>query len=429
MLRDYQEEIAVKACKLLQDHRIAYLSMMVRTGKTFTALATAEKYKAYNVLFVTKKKAIGSIEDDYKSGGFDFLLHVTNYEQLNNYEGDPDLVIIDEAHSLGQYPIPSERVKLLKKICEGKPIIYLSGTPTPEGYSQVFHQFFISSFSPFKDNKSFYAGANAGYVTITKKKYGSQLFNDYSKANKKMIDEKTEHLFLNFSQDEAGFTQEIEEEFLLVRMKPATYTLANKLITNRIFTGKNGEVVLADTGVKLQNKLHQVYSGTVILESEQHHSIVFDQSKVSFIAQYFEGKKIAIFYKFKAEEIMIKGHYPGAKTESPEEFRDNDNLTFISQIQSGREGVNLATADAIVFLNIDFSALSYFQARARLQDKDRTKPAKVYWIFSENGLELKIYERVKEKKDFTNSYFLKSYGITYTDKNKEPADQARLVSG
>jgi hypothetical protein len=41
------------------------------------------------------------------------------------------------------------------------------------------------------------------------------------------------------------------------------------------------------------------------------------------------------------------------------------------QIVAGREGVNLSTADALVFYNIDFSATSYWQARARLQTKDR----------------------------------------------------------
>ena len=143
--------------------------MQVRTGKTLTSLATAQKHGAKAVLFVTKKKAIGSIEADYQLYNPSFEIHITNFEQLHNVTFNPDLVIVDEAHSLGQYPIPSERVKDLKRICEGLPIIFLSGTPTPESYSQLFHQFFISSFSPFKEYKTFYAWARE--FVILKKKY------------------------------------------------------------------------------------------------------------------------------------------------------------------------------------------------------------------------------------------------------------------
>ena len=54
-LRDYQEEISDKAVKLLKTYKIAYLAMQVRTGKTLTAIATAHKFGATKILFITKK--------------------------------------------------------------------------------------------------------------------------------------------------------------------------------------------------------------------------------------------------------------------------------------------------------------------------------------------------------------------------------------
>jgi hypothetical protein len=74
--------------------------------------------------------------------------------------------------------------------------------------------------------------------------------------------------------------------------------------------------------------------------------------------------------------------------------------------------VNLSTADALVMMNIDFSALSYWQARARLQDKNRTKEAIVYWVFSEGGIEQKIYERVLNKRDYTLEHFKRDFKVT-----------------
>lgn len=408
-LRDYQEHLSQRAMELLQFNGIAYLSMEVRTGKTLTALAAADKFNARHVLFVTKKKAIQSIQDDYEALSPKYTISVINYESLHNYRGTPDLIILDEAHCIGQYPTPAERTRLIKEIAGALPILYLSGTPTPESYSQLFHQFWVSHWSPFKSYKNFYAWCK-DYVEVKKQYFYNREVMNYDNANKEKIDQACGHLFLSYSQDEAGFKQVIEEQIIYLRMKPGTYYLADKMLSDRVHIGKAGEEVVADTEVKLQQKLHQIYSGTV--KAEDGRAVVFDNSKANFIKEHFKGKKIAIYYKFVAEADMIIREFGSHNlTQSPEAFNKRSDLIFYSQIQSGREGVNLSTADAIVMLNIDFSSVSYQQARARMQSKDRVKPALLYWIFAENGIEKKIYDTVINKQDYTLSYFKKDFQI------------------
>jgi hypothetical protein len=405
MLRDYQYKISNEGLAILNKYGLVYLAMEVRTGKTITSLFIADKYGAKKVLFLTKKKALASIYSDFKKLNPSFDLYVTNYEQAHTIVESFDLVILDEAHSLGQYPVSAGKVKIVKKLCKDLPVIYLSGTPSPESYSQLFHQFFCSSFSPFK-HKTFYEWARE-FVKIKKKYFYNKEVNDYSNANKELIDEKTKHLFISFSQKEAGFTQMVNEVILRVKMKEGTYNLAEKLRKKRVHEGSEGQLILADTEVKLQQKLHQIFSGTVL--TEDNKGICFDHTKVEFIKKRFEKKKIAIFYKFRTEYLMLKWAFGDRLTESPEEFNANTDLVFCSQIQSGREGINLSTADCLVMVNIDFSALSYWQARARMLSKDRQKSADLYWIFSENGIEEKIYEAVKNKQDYTLSYFRRDY--------------------
>lgn len=410
-LRDYQESISTDAAKMLQWLKICYLSMEVRCGKTLTALATANKYGAKWVLFLTKKKAVSSIVSDYNQFCPAFKLICTNYEQVYSLSPDYefDLVILDEAHGLGQFPTPAERTKELRKLCVDKPIIYLSGTPTPESYSQLYHQFFISSFSPFKEYKNFYAWAKE-FVAVKKKYFYNREINDYSNADKEKIDALTRHLFISYTQQEAGFEQEVKEVILKVQMQRGTYFLADYLRKHRVYIGKDGQEILADTEVKLMNKMHQIYSGTVLTESKD--AIVFDNSKARFIKEYFAGKKIGIFYKFQAERIMLITVFGFDKlTEDPQEFNQRDDLTFFSQIQSGREGTNLSSADSLVFFNMDYASVSYWQARARLQSKDRVKEAVIYWVFAEGGIEGKIYNVVLDKKDYTLAYFKKDYQI------------------
>lgn len=407
--RPYQIDIATKAADIIRKHGLVYLAMQVRTGKTATALLTCEKLGAGMVLFVTKKKVIEGILADHKALDLSFDIAVTNYEQLHNYEGNPDVIICDEAHCLGQIPKPAKKVKILKALCKGKPIIFLSGTPTPESYSQLFHQLHISSFSPFKDYINFYKWA-ADFVEVKQKHFKGLRINDYSKADQTKIKQMTDHLFISFTQEQAGFKQDVEEIAISVPMQASTYHLADKLKKDRVFTGKDKNVILADTAAALLTKLHQIYTGTVIDESGE--GIIFDRSKVYYIKEHFKGKKIAIFYKYKAEFMMLVLTFGNDKiTDDPARFNESNGLIFASQIQSGREGINLSTAEALIMLNIDFSAVSYWQARARLQSKDREDAAKVYWLFSQGGIEERIYNVVKAKKDYTLSYFKEDFGV------------------
>ena len=64
-LRDYQSDIVKKGITVLQKHRFLYLAMEVRTGKTLTSLAMSLALPIRNLLFITKKKAISSIQSDY----------------------------------------------------------------------------------------------------------------------------------------------------------------------------------------------------------------------------------------------------------------------------------------------------------------------------------------------------------------------------
>ncbi len=107
-LRPYQADIAKKCKHLLQTKGMCYLSMQVRTGKTHTAIAACNLlvgHKRGRVLFVTKKKAISSIEADIAAHGANLDIMVINYESVHKVVlQDCDVVILDEAHSIKSYP-------------------------------------------------------------------------------------------------------------------------------------------------------------------------------------------------------------------------------------------------------------------------------------------------------------------------------------
>ena len=159
--------------------------MEVRTGKTATSLSMVSLLPVTNCLFVTKKKAISSIESDYQKLNHTYNLLVINYESLHKVPSDVswDVLICDEAHTLGAFPKKSKRARQIMDILLSHEAytILLSGTPTPESYSQMYHQVCGISNNPFRKFKNFYAFAKT-YVDVRQRKINGNYINDYSKG-------------------------------------------------------------------------------------------------------------------------------------------------------------------------------------------------------------------------------------------------------
>ena len=403
--RDYQKNIISQGTEILKDNGFLYLAMEVRTGKTLTSLGIAEEMGVEHVLFLTKKKAISSIVGDYDlMCPTSFILFTINYESMHKLPQNIkwDIVVIDEAHSLGAIPKPNKRAKDVKALIKKNKskVILMSGTPTPESYSQMYHQVYGIPNNPFREYVSFYKFAK-DYVDVRQRKINSMMINDYSRGLETIVDKMNPYT-IRFTQKEAGFENDIIEEVLEVDMSELTYSLTSKLKKDLVVEG-NEDVILADTPVKLMMKLHQMYSGTVKFESG--NSMILDLNKAQFIYDNFCLSKIGIFYKFKEELNALKSVYGDQLCTELEEFNSTEK-TIALQIVSGREGISLRNADFLVYYNIDFSATSYWQSRDRMTTKD-SKLSKVYWVFAKDGIEKEIYKSVVQKKDYTLKHFKK----------------------
>tara|TARA_R100000935_G_scaffold54963_1_gene84435 strand:+ start:7133 stop:8374 length:1242 start_codon:yes stop_codon:yes gene_type:complete len=403
--RDYQKDIISRGYEVLKNNGFLYLAMEVRTGKTLTSLGIADKMNVEHVLFLTKKKAMSSIVGDYNlMCPASFILFTINYESMHKLPQNInwDIVIIDEAHSLGAIPKPNKRAKDVKALIKKSKskVILMSGTPTPESYSQMYHQVYGIPNNPFKQYVSFYKFAK-DYVDVKQRMINSMMINDYSRGLETIVDKMNPYT-IRFTQKEAGFENNIVEQVLEVDMSALVYKLAASLQKNLVVEG-NEEVILADTPVKLMMKLHQMYSGTVKFESG--NSMILDLTKAQFIYDNFCATKVGIFYKFKEELNALKKVYGDQLCTELEEFNSTDK-TIALQIVSGREGISLRNAEFLVYYNIDFSATSYWQSRDRMTTKD-SKLSKVFWVFAKDGIEKQIYKAVIQKKDYTLKHFKK----------------------
>jgi len=398
--------LAEKARGLIEEYKLAYLVMETRTGKTPTALFTLAKLGVKNALFVTTKKAMSGVLKYHPRPEFPFKLTVINFDSVHKVEGKFDIIVIDEAHSVGMYPKKGTRIKKLLPLCKDLPILFLSATPSPESHSQLFHQFYLSSFGPWRRSINFYQWARE-YVEITTFKMNGYQVRQYHKTKTEKVMNDVKHLYITFTQQQGGFRQVVNDVFHDIEMSNITYRLIKKLTEDRIINGKESQII-ADTPAKLLQKHHQLSSGTIITEDGERR--VIDDSKAQYIKTKFveemKIKTIAIFYKFTAEKIMIKSVFPTA-TDDHEAFQNGKSDIVLLQFRSGREGVDLSRAECLICFNVDHSFLSYEQTRNRLQSKDRETTANVHWLFNSSryGIEEKIFNVVKKKTKFTTAHY------------------------
>lgn len=410
-LRPYQIENSNKAIPILKKYGIVYFAMEVRTGKTVTAFETAKLYGAKKVIFTTKKKAIKGILEDYKDFGYnkDFEITVINNESLHLIpDNDFDLLISDEHHRASALPKPTKTAKDLKARFGHLPIICLSGTPHPESYAQIYHQFWIKN-GFWKLHSNFYKWFKV-YGKPQKRHLGYAEVNVYTELNEKgmqLIEKMKELLFISFTQKEAGFETSVKKNIILCPPEQQLIDYSKKLAKNK-FININGHEIEADTAVKMQNKIHQISNGTIITETGK--TLVLSDFKAKYIQNYFKGKKLAIFYFYRAEWQILKSVFGDSLTNDLEEFQTTDKHIALQQV-SGSEGISLKEADVLVYYNFGFSNVKFVQGIDRLTTMDR-KNNDVYFVFSKGSINERIYNTlVYQKKDYILSAFKKDFDI------------------
>lgn len=393
----------------LQIYNCVYFRGEVRSGKTITVLEVAKCYGAKKVLFLTRKKAIDSILSDFERIGYDYFLLVTNYESVHKVDDiNFDLVIYDESHSLSAFPKPAKRVKEIKKRFSKVPCIWMTGTSAIESYSQYYHQFFVSDYSPFKMYKNFYNWARV-FVNVTQRRLATHIINDYTDAKVNEIDKIIMPLTVIMTQQDAGIETKINEHIIRVPIPENIKNIANFLLKDRMVEG-NGRLILGETPAKLQSKLHQIFNGTVITEADNNktEAIVLSDFKARAIKERFKGRKIAIMYFYQMELDLLKTVFGDDLTVCLDEFNSTDKNFAIQQ--SSTEGTNISAADCLVYYNFGFSGKNWVQSRDRLTIRERTTND-VYIMLEVGGINEKILSAVNQKKSYNIRSFKNDYAI------------------
>lgn len=385
----HQIDIASQAISILKKNMIVYLSMQERTGKTLTSILVAEQTKCNKVLVITKKKAIDGWIETLNAYETKHTYEVVNYESLHKCTFEPNIVIIDEAHAnLGAYPKVGKIWKSVYTFTKGLPIIYLSATPSAQTYAQLYHQFKLSTWTPWLQYGTFYSWHKAyGIESIIY--LGGRQIKQYNEVIKHKVMQDVEHLFISYTRTELGFEYEPNDIIHYVDLKPETKEIYNNLMKDRLVTIKDIDII-ADTVMALRTKLHQLEGST--LKTEVDNIFLNFNEKIDYILKTWgDVKSLVIFYQYQNELTLLKSKFKNAT---------------ILQGTSFAEGVDLSMYETCVVYSMDFSTAKYTQRRARQCNMKRDTPIDFHFLLVKNAISEQVYQTVAiNRTNFVDTYF------------------------
>ena len=239
------------------------------TGNSGKSRVFLNASRDYITLVITEKSAISGVKSEAKEIGVD--VDVINYQSVHKFNPMAyNLIICDECHRFISQAKPKPAVvwKEVVKFTKGKKLILASATPTSEGFSGLYYQLGLSSYSPFKHPR--FTKFFEEYGTNKKIFTGIRLVPDYKACNVEKVQKNMEHLVVSLTRKATGHTHESKDVIHEIPLSKKQQKIYNTLKDDKLWV-KGDIEILADTGVKMLGKLHQVSGGIAIKGETDNH--------------------------------------------------------------------------------------------------------------------------------------------------------------
>jgi len=404
---DHQLELANEGYDILKEHMIVYLATEERTGKTLASILIAEMCdNIKSVLVLTKlgknRKVIKGWKDTLKAFPHDKKYTVVNYHQMYKVSRH-DLLILDEAHNYisGCPDQPAMHKHIQQWLSPQVPIIYLSATPHAQGYQMLYHQFSLSTWSPWRRYKNFrqwfshYGIPTDIYVNQKRRAI-------YTNTHEDLVLPDINHLFITRTRKELGFPHEPIDKLHYIELDQSTKEIYNELIKDKVYEwGENA--LVCDVPIKLRSSLHMLEGGVakthvsaVKTNGEAYLKPVFhifnNTEKIDYImSTWGDTEDLVIYYQYIAEGAKLRYYFKKA---------------HVLQGTSNAEGIDLAHVETIIVYSQDFSTARHSQRRARQAAKHRDKPITVHFLLVKEAVSAQVYKTVSiNKQNFVDSVF------------------------
>ena len=385
-LLEHQTISSKKIQKKLKKYNVCLLAGEPRSGKTLSFIDAASKlYK--RVLIITTKTAMDDIQDAIDSYDHGIHFDLINYHSCHKFHAeDYDCIVLDEAHTnITGYPKTSTIWKMVFEFTKKcLPIIYSSGTPTPEGYAGLFHMFKLSYVSPWRHYKRFTLWYQ-DYGKLYQIRINNISINQYDRTIEHKVKKDVKKYIVTITRKEAGHKYEPTDELHDVPLSKKQKKIIEILDRDKVYDTKK-YTILGDTPSKLNTKKRQICGGAVKCEDDK--LMTFKKlPKVEYIKRHFDPNNTIILAFYIQEQKLLSEIFPN-----------------VGSITTNSKGKDYSHFEHMVIYSMGHAAETYEQVRVRQANmKKRKSDIVVHFLLSD--IDHKVYEAVSNKENFTSSWY------------------------
>lgn len=436
-LMDHQQETVSRA-QLLQSF---YDASSPGTGKTITHLAVWNRRPEAKRLLVLATKSIlqaawgNDIEKFIPTATYavawagkareqaflsDADIVITNHDAIKWLDKNPKMLdgftdlIIDEATAYKNRT--SARSKAMRKLrTKFVNRTAMSGTPTPNGSMDIWHQMYIiddgetfgKQFFGFQSQICTPAPVPGvpGAIKWTDKPEAQMLVADRMKA-----------LSIRHKFDECIDIPPLTVQTMKVALPSALMKQYRQFKEEAVLELEHGDIDAVSAGV-LAQKLLQFTSGKVydcdgnahIVHTERAQlviSLVEESRKavVGFLWTHQRDQLIELAKKASLRYGVIDGSVPAIKrSEIVDEFQAGKLDVIFAHPQSAGHGLTLTYGDTLIWASPTFNLEFYEQFNARIYRNGQTKKTRIIQIAAEGTYEEEVYKKLEGKQTAMNS--------------------------
>jgi SNF2 family DNA or RNA helicase len=334
-------------------------------------------------VYVINLENVAWLVDNWPRGGFDYL-------------------IIDES---SRFKDPStKRFKALKKVLRTfKRRIIATGTPTPQGYGDLWSQVAIldlgerlgKSLTAFRDKYM--------HVTDRNRHTGVVYKWGLNEGADRDINDSISDLCFSLKSEDYLSLPKLTKLYHSISLDKDVKAKYNELKKNMV-AEIGAEEITAPTAATLTNKLLQFTSGAIYNESGG--AVPIHDTKLEFLESLLEESSAPtlLFYHFKHSLQRILDKFPEAVVLSDsniQEWRDGKIKLLVAHPQSGGIGLNLQCNSGelaqCVWYDLPYSSENYIQANARVYRQGQTKPVIIHHLMAENTIDEQVVKVLEGK--------------------------------
>lgn len=330
-----------------------------------------------------------------------------------------DLVVVDESTKFKSWGAKRSKAlrKLLRASGDAKRLI-LTGTPTPNGYADLFSQvYLLDEGATLGRTQTFFRRS----FCTTKLKLGK--YPDYvvTEGGRRLIEDAIAPMTLRLAAEDYLDMPELIEVPVRVDLPPDIARKYRRLERELILELANAETLVASGAGALYSLCRGVANGGGYQydgPDGSRRSIPVHYAKVDAVADIVEelwGKPVLVFYQFHhdAERLLERFHgapvlrgglKPDECNSILERWNRGEIPVLLAQPQSVSHGLNMqAGGNNIVWFGLPDSLETYLQANARLWRQGVVGGVRVFQVVANSTVDEAIAERLRNKDEAQRS--------------------------